>query len=32
LRFENAVEEVFAVTLLGRHYPELINDDETHPT
>jgi uncharacterized protein (TIGR03032 family) len=28
LRFETAVQEVFAVTLLARHYPELINDDE----
>lgn len=28
LRFETAVQEVFAVTLLGRRYPELINDDE----
>lgn len=28
LRFESAVQEVFAVTLLGRRYPELINDDE----
>jgi hypothetical protein len=29
LRFETAVQEVFAVTVLpGRHYPELINDDE----
>ena len=30
LRFETAVQEVFAVTVLpGRRYPELINDDET---
>jgi uncharacterized protein (TIGR03032 family) len=30
LRFETAVQEVFAVTALpGRRYPELINDDET---
>jgi uncharacterized protein (TIGR03032 family) len=28
LRFETAVEEVFAVALLGRRYPDLINDDE----
>jgi uncharacterized protein (TIGR03032 family) len=28
LRFETAVQEVFAVTLLGRRFPELINDDE----
>jgi uncharacterized protein (TIGR03032 family) len=28
LRFETAVQEVFAVTLLGRRYPELINDDQ----
>jgi uncharacterized protein (TIGR03032 family) len=29
LRFETAVQEVFAVTALhGRRYPELINDDE----
>ena len=29
LRFETAVQEVFAVTVLpGRRYPELINDDE----
>ncbi len=30
LRFETAVQEVFAVTVLpGRRYPELINDDDT---
>jgi uncharacterized protein (TIGR03032 family) len=30
LRFETAVQEVFAVTVLpGRRYPELINDEET---
>ena len=30
LRFETAVQEVFAVTVLpGRCYPELINDEET---
>jgi hypothetical protein len=30
LRFETAVQEVFAVTVLpGRRYPELINDDNT---
>ncbi|QEH34975.1 hypothetical protein OJF2_35200 [Aquisphaera giovannonii] len=30
LRFETAVQEVFAVTVLpGRRFPELINDDET---
>jgi uncharacterized protein (TIGR03032 family) len=30
LRFDTAVQEVFAVTVLpGRRYPELINDDET---
>jgi uncharacterized protein (TIGR03032 family) len=29
LRFENAVQEVFAVAVLpGRRYPDLINDDE----
>jgi uncharacterized protein (TIGR03032 family) len=29
LRFETAVQEVFAVTMLpGRRYPDLINDDE----
>ncbi len=29
LRFETAVQEVFAVTVLpGRRYPDLINDDE----
>ena len=29
LRFETAVQEVFAVAVLpGRRYPELINDDE----
>jgi uncharacterized protein (TIGR03032 family) len=29
LRFETAVQEVFAVTLLpGKRYPDLINDDE----
>jgi uncharacterized protein (TIGR03032 family) len=28
LRFETAVQEVFAVTVLGRRFPELINDDE----
>ena len=28
LRFETAVQEVFAVTVLpGRRYPDLINDD-----
>jgi uncharacterized protein (TIGR03032 family) len=30
LRFETAVQEVFAVTVLpGRRYPDLINDNET---
>jgi uncharacterized protein (TIGR03032 family) len=29
LRFESGVQEVFAVTLLPRRFPELINDDET---
>jgi hypothetical protein len=30
LRFETAVQEVFAVTVLpGRRWPELINDDDT---
>jgi uncharacterized protein (TIGR03032 family) len=30
LRFETAVQEVFAVTVLpGRRYPDLINDDES---
>ena len=29
LRFETAVQEVFAVTVLpGKRYPDLINDDE----
>jgi hypothetical protein len=28
LRFETAVQEVFAVTVLGRRYPELINEDQ----
>jgi uncharacterized protein (TIGR03032 family) len=28
LRFETAVQEVFAVTVLSRRYPDLINDDE----
>lgn len=28
LRFETAVQEVFAVTVLGRRFPELINDDD----
>jgi uncharacterized protein (TIGR03032 family) len=28
LRFETTVQEVFAVTLLGRRFPELINEDE----
>jgi uncharacterized protein (TIGR03032 family) len=27
LRFETGVQEVFAVTLLGRRFPDLINDD-----
>jgi uncharacterized protein (TIGR03032 family) len=29
MRFETAVQEVFAVTVLGQRFPELINDDET---
>ena len=29
LRFEDAVQEVFAVAVLPRRFPELINDDET---
>jgi len=30
LRFETAVQDVFAVTVLpGRRYPDLINEDET---
>ncbi len=29
LRFETGVQEVFAVTMLGRRYPDLINEDET---
>ena len=30
LRFDTAVQEIFAVTVLpGRRYPDLINDDET---
>jgi hypothetical protein len=28
LRFESAAQEVFAVTVLGRPFPALINDDE----
>jgi hypothetical protein len=28
LRFEDAVQEVFAVAVLARRFPELINDDE----
>ncbi|WZO99345.1 TIGR03032 family protein [Isosphaeraceae bacterium EP7] len=28
LRFETAVQEVFAVTVLGHRFPELINDDQ----
>jgi uncharacterized protein (TIGR03032 family) len=28
LRFETAVQEVFAVTVLGQRFPELINDDD----
>jgi hypothetical protein len=29
LRFDDAVQEVFAVAVLPRRFPELINDDET---
>jgi hypothetical protein len=29
LRFEDAVQEVFAVAVLPRRFPELINDDES---
>ena len=29
LRFESAVQEVFAVAVLRRRFPELINDDQT---
>ena len=29
LRFEDAVQEVFAVAVLPRRFPELINDDAT---
>jgi uncharacterized protein (TIGR03032 family) len=29
LRFEDSVQEVFAVAVLPRRFPELINDDET---
>jgi uncharacterized protein (TIGR03032 family) len=29
LRFEDAVQEVFAVAVLPRRFPELVNDDET---
>lgn len=29
LRFEDAVQEIFAVTVLPRRFPEVINDDET---
>jgi uncharacterized protein (TIGR03032 family) len=29
LRFQDAVQEVFAVAVLPRRFPELINDDET---
>jgi hypothetical protein len=28
LRFETAVHEMFAVTVLGRSFPEQVNDDE----
>ena len=28
LRFDTAVQEVFAVALLSRRFPDLINDDE----
>lgn len=28
LRFEAGVQEIFAVTVLGRRFPDLINDDE----
>src|SRR5262249_19035228 len=32
LRFDTAVQEVFAVAVLpGRRWPELINDDDTRP-
>jgi hypothetical protein len=29
LRFEAAVQEIFAAAVLPRRFPELINDDET---
>jgi hypothetical protein len=29
LKFESGVQEVFAVAVLPRRFPELINDDET---
>lgn len=29
LRFEAGVQEIFAVTVLGRRFPDLINDEET---
>jgi uncharacterized protein (TIGR03032 family) len=29
LKFESGVQEIFAVSVLLRHYPDLINDDET---
>jgi hypothetical protein len=29
LRFETAAQEVFRITVLGRRFPELINDDQT---
>ncbi len=29
LRFEDAVQEIFAVAVLPRRFPEVINDDET---
>jgi hypothetical protein len=29
LGFETAVQEAFAVAILGRRFPELINDDQT---
>jgi hypothetical protein len=29
LRFEDAVQEVFAVAVLPHRFPELINDDES---
>ena len=29
LKFESGVQEIFAVAVLARRFPDLINDDET---